>query len=75
MENWMQVSSMAIWDETKQAWRVHTEYTASNFQSDEPLVKEHYISMGDEGVLPCAVTDTIGLVCNLAEGEWMEEIT
>lgn len=75
MENWMKVSSMAIWDETKQAWRVHTEYTASNFQSDEPLVKEHYISMGDEGVLPCAVTDTIGLVCNLAEGEWMEEIT
>ena len=74
MENWMKVSSMAIWDETKQAWRVRTEYIASNFQSDSPLVKEHYISMGDEGVLPCAVSDTIGLACDLAEGEWMEEI-
>ena len=75
MKNWMKVSSMAIWDETKQAWRVHTEYTASNFQSDEPLVKEHYISMGDEGVLPCAVSDTVGLIRDLAEDEWMEEIT
>ena len=75
MENWMKVSSMAIWDETKQAWRVRTEYTASNFQSDSPLVKEHYISMGDEGVLPCAVSDTVGLICGLAEDEWMEEIT
>lgn len=75
MKNWMKVSSMAKWDEAKQAWRVRTEYTASNFQPGNPLVKEHYISMGDEGVLPCAVTDTIGLVCDLAEDEWMEEIT
>ena len=75
MKNWMKVSSMAKWDEAKQAWRVRTEYFASNFQSNEPLVKEHYISMGDEGVLPCAVTDTIGLTCDLAEDEWMEEIT
>lgn len=75
MKNWMKVSSMAKWDEAKQAWRVRTEYIASNFQPDEPLVKEHYISMGDEGVLPYAVTDTIGLTCDLAEDEWMEEIT
>lgn len=75
MNNFMKVVSTAIWDETKQAWRVRTEYTANNFQPNEPLVKEHYISMGDEGVLPCAVTDTIGLVCDLAEDEWMEEIT
>ena len=74
MGNWMKVSSTAIWDEVKQAWRVRTEYTASNFQSDSPLVKEHYISMGDEGVLPCAVSNTIGLVCDLADGEWIEEI-
>ena len=75
MESWMKVNSMAIWDEAKQAWRVRTEYTTSNFQPNDSLVKEHYISMGDEGVLPCAVTDTIGLVCDLAEDEWMEEIT
>ena len=74
MENWMKVNSMAIWDEAKQAWRVRTEYTASNFQPDESLVKEHYIAVGNEGVLPCAVSDTIGLVCDLAEDEWMEEI-
>ena len=74
MENWMKVSSMAKWDETKQAWRVRTEYIASNFQPGSPLVKEHYISMGDEGVLPCAVSYTIGLICPLAENEWMEEI-
>ena len=52
-----------------------TEYIASNFQLDEPLVKEHYIAAGNEGVLPYAVTDTIGLTCGLAEDEWMEEIT
>lgn len=75
MENWMKVSSMAIWDEAKQAWRVHTEYTASNFKPNESLVKDHYISMGDEGVLPCAVIDTIGLTRGPAENEWMEEIT
>ena len=74
MNEFMKVISTAIWDEAKQAWRVHTESTASNIQSDQPLVKEHYISMGDEGVLPCAVSDTIGLACDLAEGEWMEEI-
>lgn len=74
MNDFMKVVSTAIWDEVRQAWRVHTEYIASNFQSGSPLVKEHYISMGDEGVLPCAVSDTIGLVCDLAEGEWMKEI-
>lgn len=75
MKDWMKVSSMAKWDEAKQAWRVRTEYIASNFQLDEPLVKEHYIAAGNEGVLPYAVTDTIGLTCGLAEDEWMEEIT
>lgn len=75
MEDFMKVTSTAIWDEAKQAWRVHTEYTASNFSPDAPLVKEHYIAAGDEGVLPYAVTDTLGLVCDLAEDEWMEEIS
>ena len=75
MEDFMKVISIATWDEAKRAWRVHTEYTASNFHPDFPLVAEHYIAAGDEGVLPYAVADTLGVVCDLAEDEWMEEIT
>ena len=74
MEDFMKIVSTAIWDEAKQAWRVHTEYTASNFHPDKPLMKEHYIAAGDEGVLPYAVADTMGIIYNLSEDEWVEEI-
>ena len=75
MEDYMKVTSIAIWDKTKQAWRVHTEYVASNFHPDFPLVKEHYIAAGGESVLPYAVANTLGVICDLAEDEWMEEIS
>jgi hypothetical protein len=75
MEDFMKVTSTAIWDEAKQAWRVHTEYTANNFQPDKPLVGEYYVRACNCFVLPFAISATLGIDCELEADEIVEEIT
>lgn len=70
----MKVTSIATWDADKKAWRVHTEYTADNFQPDKPLVEEHYIRACDDFVLPLAISATLGIGYELEEDETLEEI-
>lgn len=74
MEDFMKVTSIATWDADKKAWRVHTEYTADNFEPDKPLVGEHYIRACDCFVLPFAISATLGIDCELEEDESIEEI-
>ena len=75
MEDFMKVTSIATWDEAKQAWRVHTEYTADNFQPDTPLVGEHYVRACDDFVLPIAISATLGIGYECEESESVEEIS
>ena len=75
MENFMKVTSIATWDEARRAWRVHTEYTADNFQPDKPLVGEHYVRACDEFVLPLAISASLGIGYECEEGESVEEIS
>ena len=75
MEDFMKVTSIATWDEAKRAWRVHTEYTADNFQPDKPLVGEHYVRACDDFVLPLAISATLGIGYECEESESVEEIS
>lgn len=74
MEDFMKVTATAIWDANKKMWRVHTEYTADNFEPDKSLVGEHYIRACDDFVLPIAVSATLGIGYELEKDEIVEEI-
>lgn len=68
--NKMTASATAVWDEEKQAWRVHVEWDNGNH-----LESEYWIAAGDEGVIPIAINHLVGIDPQLYEDEWIEEIT